>query len=131
MTSWKPKTEDVPQRYSQGWLDRMDGRRALVQHMRSRVEGIADDLGGRDGLSVMQLSLIERFVFLEYWIHEAERTAIEGGEFSPGAWIQAYNSLQGAAKTLGIERKARQVPSLQEYLQAKREEKRGNGEART
>ena len=94
----------------------MDGRRALARDMQARHREICDDLGGADSLSYLSRSLIERYLWLEYWLAEQERTLADGGEFDVARWVQAANSAQGIAQRLGLARKAQDVPDLQTYL---------------
>ena len=108
--------QSPPHSYAPGWLDALDYRTALARNLRDRFETICADLGGADRLSYMQRSLVERGLWLEYWLSQQERTLAEGGEFDVGRWIQAANSLQGIYSRLGLERQTRDAPDLQEYL---------------
>lgn len=110
------KPEQVPERYRLGWLDALDGRLSLARDLRQRFAEVCSDLGGQDQLSYMQRSLVERGLWLEYWLATQERELAGGNEFDVGKWVQATNSLQGIYSKLGLERKARNVPSLSEYL---------------
>ncbi|MCC5795262.1 MAG: hypothetical protein JJT85_11085 [Chromatiales bacterium] len=103
-------------RFQSGWLDRLDSRYAVVQELRQRFEVIAADLGGLDGLSYYQRSLIERSLWLEAVMARAEEQFAKGGEFDSTVWIQAVNSYQGIASKLGLKRAAKPVPSLSEYI---------------
>jgi hypothetical protein len=106
----------IPAQYEHGWLDQLDGRRNLSKQMRARFDEICNDLGGRDALSYMQRSLIERALWLEHWLAQQERELAEGGDFDVSRWIQAANSLQGIYSRLGLERRQHDVPDLQSYL---------------
>lgn len=113
------KHRAVPDRFEAGWLAKMDTRMALVREMRDRFEAFASDLGGADQLSYAQRSLVERGLWLEYWLADQERQLATGAEFDVGKWVQAANSLQGIYSKLGLERRARDVPSLATYLASK------------
>lgn len=119
----KTKQQDVPDKYARGWLDGLDYRTALARQMRDRYKSLTDDMGGVDALSYAQRSLCERALWLEYWLSQQEKELAEGGELDVARWTQGCNSLQGILYKLGLERKARDVPSLQEFM-AKREGKR-------
>lgn len=110
---------EVPGDYSAGWLSKLDGRYALAREMRGRYDEICSDLGGADSLSYMQRSLTERALWLEYWLADQERQLAEGEDFDVSRWVQACNSLQGVYSRLGIERRQKDVPSLQSYLSGK------------
>jgi len=113
------KLQAPPERYTNAWLAKLDGRTGIAQVMRERYADLTDDLGGADRLSYAQRSLAERALWLEYWLAQQEQTLATGGEFDVGKWTQAANSLQGIFSKLGLERKARDVPNLQDYIKAR------------
>lgn len=110
------KSRDVPDRFASGWLDALDTRTALARHMRNRYAALTDDLGGMDALSYAQRSLCERALWLEYWLASQERELAGGNEFDVGKWVQAANSLQGIYSKLGLQRVARDVPTVQGWI---------------
>lgn len=111
-----PKLQTPPDRFSQGWLDQLDGRTGIAQVMRDRYQHFTDDLGGAERLSYAQRSLVERALWLEYWLAQQERDLASGRDFNVNRWIQGANSLQGLLSKLGLERTAKDVPDLSEYL---------------
>ena len=113
------KQSDIPSKFNHGWLQDLDSRTALARELRERYQALTDDLGGADRLSYAQRSMAERALWLERFLVLEEQNLASGKEFDAARWIQACNSLSGIFKTLGMERKARDVPSLHEYLQAK------------
>ena len=115
------KVPEIPHQYTPGWLDSLDGRYGLAKDMRARFSEVCTDLGGTEALSYMQRSLIERALWLEYWLSRQERELAEGRSFDVGKWVQAANSLQGIYSRLGLERRAREVPDLQSYLRQRQE----------
>lgn len=115
-----PRLSAPPDRFSQGWLQSLDGRTSIAQVMRERWQQFTDDLGGSDALSYAQRSLVERALWLEYWMQAQEQQLAEGKDFDVGKWTQAANSLQGILAKLGLDRVAHDVPNLAEFL-AKRE----------
>lgn len=119
MTTQKP-----PQKFSTGWLSELDGRTGIAQVMRERYRAFTDDLGGSDRLSYAQRSLVERALWLEYWLAQQEQSLAGGSDFDVGKWVQAANSLQGILTKLGLDRVARDVPDLAQYLAKKSEGKR-------
>ncbi|SDU29281.1 hypothetical protein [Halopseudomonas salegens] len=114
-----PRLSAPPDRFSQNWLQSLDGRTSIAQVMRERWQQFTDDLGGSDRLSYAQRSLVERALWLEYWMQQQEQALAAGGDFDVGKWTQAANSLQGICAKLGLERQARDVPDLADYLKAK------------
>lgn len=117
------KLAEIPERFAGGYLDRLDGRTAIAVTMRNRWQAMTDDLGGADRLSYAQRSLVERALWLEHWLAVQEE-ALAGGQhevFDAGKWTQACNSLMGILKTLGIERRQKDVTTLASYLKSKQD----------
>lgn len=111
-----PKEQTPPTKFSQGWLTELDGRTGIAVVMRERYQEFTDDLGGADCLSYQQRSLVERALWLEYWMSDQERNLATGKEFDVGKWTQAANSFQGILSKLGLNRIAKDVPNIAEYL---------------
>jgi hypothetical protein len=105
-----------PKKFNTGWLSELDGRTAIAQVMRERYAAFTNDLGGVERLSYAQRSLVERALHLEYWLAQQERALIEGADFDVGKWTQAANALQGILTKLGLDRQAKDVPNLHDYL---------------
>ena len=112
------KAKNVPNEFTNGWLSQLDKRTNIAQLMRARHMALTDDLGGSDKLSYQQLSLVERSLWLEYFLAEQEKVLATGGDFDSGRWTQAVNSLQGIYAKLGLDR-VRQVKSVADYLTAR------------
>ena len=110
------KADQPPSQYSPGWLDALDYRTQLARDLRARFDEVCTDLGGADQLSYMQRSLVERALWLEFWLSQQEQALAKGQEFDVGKWVQAANSLQGIYSRLGLERKQREAPDLQTFL---------------
>ena len=112
---------DIREQFASGYLDRLDGRTSIAVTMRGRWQAMTDDLGGVDQLSYSQRSLVERALWLEHWLAVQEEALASGQYevFDAGKWTQACNSLMGILKTLGIERRAKDVTDLQSYLRQK------------
>lgn len=110
------KQATPPNKFSTGWLSQLDGRTGIAQVMRERYNAFTDDLGGAESLSYAQRSLVERALWLEYWLAQQEQSLATGSEFDVGKWTQAANSLQGILTKLGLERQSKDVPDLQSYI---------------
>jgi hypothetical protein len=113
------KTSTPPARFQNGWLEQLDGRTGVAQAMRERYQVFTDDLGGAARLSYGQRSLVERALWLEYWLASQEQSLAGGADFDVGRWVQAANSLQGILAKLGLERTAKDAPDLAAFLAAK------------
>ena len=112
-------TQAPPKTFNTGWLSELDGRTAIAQEMRERFRAFTDDLGGADTLSYAKRSLVERALWLEFWLAQQEQALAGGSDFDVGKWTQAANALQGILSKLGLDRQAKDVPSLNEYLARK------------
>ncbi len=110
------KNQTISPKYEAGWLDNLDSRTAIAKDMRDRYQALTNDLGGLPALSYQQRSLAERALWLEYWLSSQERELAEGKEFDVGKWVQACNGLQGIYAKLGLNRKARDIPTINDYL---------------
>jgi hypothetical protein len=114
-----PKLDAIPDRYAPGYLDKLDGRTAIAADMRARWHDLTNDLGGADHLSYAQRSLVERALWLEHWIAGQERELAEGRDADTGRLTQATNALLGLFRTLGLERRSRDVtPDLATYIRS-------------
>ena len=113
------RLKTLPKKYKTGWRAELDGRTAICQEMRERYIEFTDDLGGRKNLSYAKRSLVERALWLEYWLTTQELALAKGEEFDVARWTQAANGLQGILSKLGLERQTKQVPSLHEYIATK------------
>lgn len=96
------KAGDIPRKYDINWLQQLDGRTNIAQEMRDRYDAFSDDLGGDSHLTYQQRSLLQRALWLEYWLSQQERKLIAKDEFEVGQWVQACNSLQGIYAKLGL-----------------------------
>jgi hypothetical protein len=115
-----PKQATVPAEFTPQWLASLDARTSVAQAMRARYLEITNDLGGEDSLSYLQKSLIARYMWAEFWIQQQEQSMAAGQEVDIGKYVQASNNLVGLSNRLGLERKAKNVPSLADFI-AKRE----------
>ena len=113
------KQQKPPGTFNTGWLSQLDGRTGVAQVMRERFNAFTADLGGVEHLSYAQRSLVERALWLEYWLAQQEQALATGADFDVGKWTQAANSLQGLLSKLGLERQAKDVPNLQDYIRGR------------
>lgn len=121
---------DIPEKYIPGWLDQLDGRYAVAKDVRSRFEALSADLGGLDTLSYQQRSLVERAVWLEYWLSRQERDLAAGAkDFNVGVWVQASNALLGLFRHLGLQRVPKPTEDLHSYMRRRAAESAGGQSA--
>jgi hypothetical protein len=92
---------------------------AIVDELHERYRQLTEELGGAAGLGYMQRSLVERAVWLEYWLVSQERALAEGREVDIRQWTLAVNGLQGLYARLGVSRPTQAGPtSLMEIFKS-------------
>ncbi|MCQ8849041.1 hypothetical protein NQT74_10660 [Alteromonas stellipolaris] len=112
------KHNTPPEAYKADWLKSMDKRTSIAQDLQQRHIALCDDLGGIDTLSYQQRALIDRFLWIEYWLQREEANLASGGEFDSGRYTQAVNALAGLVNKLGLQRQKREL-SLNQYVKGK------------
>jgi hypothetical protein len=127
MTSGKPATPPADARPGDDLTTLLDGRRRWLKAGRAREQERSADLGGADQLSAAQRSLIRRLVNVELWI-EATEARILGGSAADDdelvtLWLMAIKVHMQLSVRLGLKRRAKDVPTLQDYLRQKAAEK--------
>lgn len=110
------KHDEIPKQYAPDWLEKLDGRTAIARAVTDRLHALENDLGGRDALSYQQRSIAKRAIWIEALIEQQEAALARGDNVDVGRLTQANNSLLGLYKTLGLERKAKDTPTLSDYL---------------
>lgn len=108
-----------PKRFETNFLQKLDSRTRSWKILNASFTEVCADLGGQEGLSHIQQTLCERYVFLEFFLKTMEaRIAAQPKNSAKliSRWIQALNSLLGLSKTLGLERRTRQIENLQSYI---------------
>lgn len=110
------KLKTACETFDSNWLSELDGRTSIAGVMRQRFQAFSDDLGGVSRLSYQQKSLVERCLWLEYWLVQQEQLLASGGDFDVGKWVQAVNSLQGILSKLGLVRVPKDIGDLAEFL---------------
>ncbi len=109
-------TAELPAQYSADWLEHMDKRTKVWRAISDRITSLESDAGGAEALSHAKRSVIRRAVFLEL-LCESEEVRFAGGEsLDVGRFTQALNSMLGAYRLIGVERKARTVRRLSDIM---------------
>lgn len=101
----------------------LDQRTGAYKLLNNAYLEIISDVGGEQNLSHVKLAIIERFVFLEFVMRRLEYKIARSPKKSAvllGRWIQAINSLNGLAKMIGMQRRAKKVTSLSVYTKDKK-----------
>jgi len=115
----KKKRTKLPAKYEPGFLGELDQRSLVYRELKNAYDEIVSDAGGEDDLTHTQLSLIERFVFLEAVLRTWENAIAvnpKANDHLVGKWTQGVNALQGLAKVIGLKRHMKKTASLKSYL---------------
>ncbi len=105
----------TPDKYTEDFLFALDGRCKTAKVLKHRLAVLTADLGG--DLSYQQQSLARRVIFLEARIEAWEADFAEGRKVPMNVYFPALNSLVGLYRTLGTERRSKQIPSLRNYIE--------------
>jgi hypothetical protein len=103
-------------KYTTDWLKNIDKRTSIAQELQQRHTALCDDLGGIETLSYQQRALIDRCIFLEYHLQQEEMKLATGSEFDSSKWVQACNSLNGLFTKLGLNKQAKEITTLSQYV---------------
>lgn len=107
---------EVSEKFTEGFLDAMDGRAEVVRTLRQRLGQLTADLGGLAQLSYQERSLVRRIIHLERHVERKELSLARGVTIDENSYLAAVNGLSGLLSKIGLQRRARQLPSLREYL---------------
>lgn len=108
------KAQTVPASYTHDWISALDQRTRLARAVQGRLRALEADLGG--DLSYQRQALAKRVVWTEALIEQFEAALARGDDVDIGKLVHLNNSLTGLLKTLGLDRVARDTPSLHEYI---------------
>ena len=119
----KPKAKVLPD-WSHDFLTHIDGNCSLGYALRQRLQALQDHVSGGEPekLTYPQKSLIRRALWLEARIETDEEQFALGNPLPPGSHSTLLNSLIAIYRLLGIEPRQKQVPSIQDYINAKADE---------
>lgn len=98
------------------WED-ADSRVSVVRQIRRRYELLKSHCGGEE--SIQRDLLCQRATFLSVHIETLEVEAAEGSGLDVGSYVQSLNCLNGLLKTLGLDKRVKNVTDLKTYLEEK------------
>jgi hypothetical protein len=106
----------LPTRFTPRFLEDADKRIAVIRGLHQRIDRLKKECNAD---SYQKELLVERAVFIASQLETNEVMALEGEKpLDVGSHIQATNCLIGLLKSLGLERKAKRVTSLKEYVKS-------------
>ena len=111
------KLVTLPDRFVPQFWDEADGRISVVKEIRNRYRMLKQDVQAD---SYQKDLLCQRVTFISIQLETMELVATETGKFNAGVYTQMVNSLMGLLKSLGLERKAKKVASLQTYIKERK-----------
>jgi hypothetical protein len=106
----------LPVKFQPRFLDDADGRSHAIRELRTRLERLKTDA---NITSYQKEILAERAVFLVAVLETQEANATNKGTLDSGSYTQSLNCLLGLLKSLGLDKKCKQVHSLQQYVKSK------------
>jgi len=111
------KKPALPSRFEPQFWAEADGRLAVTQEIKRRIKRLKEDSGAD---SYQKNLLCEKAVFLAIVLETMERNAAEGTEeLDFGRYTQGLNALVGLLRTLGLERRIKEVVNLSDYKKQK------------
>ncbi|MBI5315847.1 MAG: hypothetical protein HZB34_07740 [Nitrospirae bacterium] len=113
------KPTEMSRRYTAQFLEDMDGRSLIARALRGQLRELTNDLGGIAQLSYQERSLAKRVVHLQRLIEQKERALMQGDPVDQTSYFSAVTLLSSLLSKLGLKRRAKQLPSLTEYLNGK------------
>ena len=109
----------LPPDYSAEWLEKIDKRTKVWRAVALRIGALESDSGGSESLTHAKRSLIRRAVFLELLTETQEMRFTAGESLDVGSYTQAFNSMLGAYKQLGLERRQKPARRLHEVMEGR------------
>ena len=110
------KPREVARRFRPSFLSDLDGRYPVVRGLKYRYACYTSDLGGTATLSAMEQTIVKRIVHLEHLVEQKESALLSGGTLDVHEYLSAVNTLSGLLSKIGLKRRAKQIPSLTDYL---------------
>jgi|GEM_PF-1567962 hypothetical protein len=114
----KRKNITLSKQFSPRFWEQSDSRVAVVRAIRRRYELLKQHAGGEE--SYQRDLLCQRTAFISVILETQEVEAAEGGSLDMSVYVQAINCLSGLLRSLGLERRIRNVTDLSAYLEKKR-----------
>lgn len=104
--------------WNDDFLSHIDARSRLGYVLKQRLQALEDhvSVGEPERLTYPQRSLIRRALWLEARLELDESRIAIGDPISAGAHACLLNALTNLFRTLGVEPKAKKVPTLRDYI---------------
>ena len=111
----------MPKRYRPGVIKRMDQRSVIARELQGDFDAVADvHRGGVENLTPLDCMLIESLVFANAWRRRMEEAAINTKTLDVPKYVALIDRVHGIAKTIGLKRAMKDIPSLAAIAQEAR-----------
>ncbi len=107
----------------------LDNRTNAARFFDQLVIAVENDLGGRDNLSAIERALIEAFVGAAVTLNDLNSKLLLGQTIDISQHTQTVSAMVRVASRLGLQRRAKEIPSLYERLAAEAAQRIGDDEA--
>ena len=87
-TNGAKRLMELPAKYQEDFLNQLDRRTETYALLNTSYQNIVVDLGGKDSMSHIKHSLIERFVFMEFRLRQLEQQIISCEKVKRAAYLQ-------------------------------------------
>jgi hypothetical protein len=112
------KLRTPPEKWTPDWLELMDARFKAMAFVKANLEELENDLSAGDPsrLSWAQHSLAGHSVWAHTILENMERQFARGEDIDVGRFAQLLGVFNRISVTLGIQRRQRKIPKLEEYV---------------
>jgi hypothetical protein len=108
-----PRRRTLPRKFKPGVVSRLDQRSAVARELMADFAAIVDvHKGGIDNLTPLDRMLIESLVFANAWRRRMEQAAVDTKTLDVPKYAALVDRVHGIAKTVGLKRVMKDVPSL-------------------
>lgn len=98
------------------FLPNVDGRTQLARRWQQFASDIVADQGGADNVSTTRLFLCKRLAAVSAMIEDVEAAHLRGEPINHELHLSMIQTSVRLANTIGLNRKTKAVPTLEEYL---------------
>jgi hypothetical protein len=103
-------------------IDDIDGRTSSARAARDLMADITADLGGSDMVSTAEKQIIQRAAITGAILESMEAKWLAGGQIDMAVYVPLANLQRRHLEAVGLKRQPKPVETLQQYLEAKKNE---------
>jgi hypothetical protein len=115
------KLRAPPEEWTPDWLERMNRNYRAVRLLHERLAVLEGDLsaGEPERLSWLERRLANHCIWCDAALEGLERRFARGEDVDLGQWSSILGTYTRLAKTLGLQRRAKEVPRLADLLEGR------------